>query len=80
MAAACALKVLMGSMSDDLGIVAFVDDAGALGALLRGCSRRADWGDLIGELRLSVAQRGHVLHMWHAPSFKSGRCTHSPTS
>eukprot|EP00959_Pyramimonas_sp_CCMP1952_P224414 4692403-Pyramimonas_sp.AAC.1 len=56
MAAICALKYLVQLLLGDLEIMAFVDNTSALGALLRSCSRQADWKELIGELWFSVAQ------------------------
>ena len=68
MAAICALKLVLARLQGDFEILAFVDNTSALGALLRGCSRQADWNELIGELWFSVARRGHYLHLWHVPS------------
>ena len=68
MAAVCGLKFLISTAPGDLEIVAFVDNTSALGAILRGCSRQTDWNDLIGDLWLAAAQRGHFLHAWYVPS------------
>ena len=68
MAAICALKWLLSIGQADLEIVCFVDNKSALGALVRGCSRKSDWNCLIGNLWLLVAEKAHFLHLWYVPS------------
>jgi len=68
LAAVCALKFLIAFLPGEMEILAFVDNTSALGALLRGCSRQADWNTLVGDLWLSAARRGHFLHLWHVAS------------
>ena len=68
MAAVCALNWLLRAGRPDLEIVCFVDNKSALGALVRGCSRKSDWNALIGNLWLTVAEKAHFLHLWYVPS------------
>ena len=46
----------------------FIDSTVALGTLLRGASRQADWNALVGDLWLSVATAGWELYAWRVPS------------
>ena len=63
MAAVCALRWLMQRGHPDLEIICFVDNTSALGALVRGCSRKSDWNCLIGNLWLLASQKAYLMHL-----------------
>eukprot|EP00959_Pyramimonas_sp_CCMP1952_P383832 8043965-Pyramimonas_sp.AAC.1 len=65
MAAVCALRWVVQLGYADLEIICFVDNTSALGALVRGCSRKSDWNSLIGNLWLLASQKLFLIH--HAP-------------
>ena len=68
MAAICALHWLLSEGFGELEVLLFVDNNAALGTLIRGSSRQADWNDLIGDLWLRVARAGVLLYSFYVPS------------
>ena len=68
LAAICALHWLLSQGFGELEVLLFVDNNTALGTLIRGSSRQADWNDLIGDLWLRVARAGVLLYSFYVPS------------
>ena len=68
LAAICALEWLLAQGEGDLEICLFVDNTNALGTLVRGSSRQADWNDLVGDLWLRVARAGVLFYCFYVPS------------